>query len=220
MRRIDRVLLVIAALIAVACGAPAGGLNPVAAEADLGRRGQIEQVYLDGRFTEAERLMAAYMADFPRDATGWTILGNVQQDLDNADGAERCYREALALQPAMVEPMVGMGVVSRMRGDLDGAVTWYEKALAIQPEYPQALSSLAVIHLKRSDPEAAVQVGERAHRLDPTDETIAANLAVSYHYVGDFERRDELTRKAIELGYRNGKTLQEIYRGELTVLGQ
>lgn len=214
VRRFDRCLLLFLVAVILACSVPAKS-GP-----DEARRGRIEAVYLEGHYSEALGQMAAYVQDHPDDALGQTILGNIQQDLDLNEAARESYQRALVLEPELVQALTGMGVVSRALGDLDKAVYWYERALALDPDYAQAWSSLAVIHLKRNDPAAAVAVGERAWALDASDPVIAANLAVSYHYVGDLAKRDEFHRTAVSMGYRNGKTLEEIYRGELTVLGE
>jgi tetratricopeptide (TPR) repeat protein len=101
------------------------------------------------------------------------------------DDAERRYREALALAPAYVEAMAGLGFIQAQRGDEAGAEAWYEKAVAGDPTYPHAYRRLADLYYGRKDYARALAHYERALAVLPRDFAAAIQAGNSARFVGD-----------------------------------
>jgi tetratricopeptide (TPR) repeat protein len=200
-------LLVVLACVA-ACGEPSG--NPI-------RLGTIAKVYEGGDAHGAIRQLTAYLEAYPRDDLALTILGHAHEDLDQDDQARAAYDRALAINPRRFQAINGLGLLQRKRGDDDAAMATYRRVLAIEPGYAQAYSSMAVVALRLHQDAEALVYAKKGYELDTTDPTTAANLAVAYHYSGDAANRDRLTKIALQLGYRKGDRLQQIYAGTLTV---
>jgi tetratricopeptide (TPR) repeat protein len=146
-----------------------------------------------------------------------TILGHAHEDLDQDDKARAAYDRALAINPRRFEALNGLGILHRKRGDDDAAMRTYRRVLAIEPGYAQAYSSMTVVALRLHRDAEALEYARKGYELDTTDPATAANLAVAYHYSGDVANRDRLTAIALQLGYRKGDRLRQIYDGTLTV---
>ena len=88
--------------------------------------------------------------------------------------AERAYREALSLDPALAEAWNGLGFALRNQKKYPESITAYEEALARRPRYAQALEYLgeAYVQLGRLDEARAIHA-----RLQPLDPREARELA-------------------------------------------
>ena len=181
------------------------------------RLDRIAGIYEQGDTTTAIAELETYLAAFPRDELAWTIIGHVYQDEDRLDESQSAYESALAIDPRQFQAITGLGVVHRKRGDYDAAMQSYQRALEIEPNYAEAYSSMTTIALKRNDDPKALEYAKKGYDLDQSNPIIAANLAVAYHYNGDIENRDKLTRIAQRLGYDNVAGLHRIYSGEFTI---
>jgi predicted TPR repeat methyltransferase len=69
-------------------------------------------------------------------------LGLAHFALTQIDEAERCYREAIKLEPRMVHAHYNFGVLLQQKRDLAGARRAFEAALFHQPRFPEALNNL------------------------------------------------------------------------------
>jgi Tfp pilus assembly protein PilF len=83
--------------------------------------------------------------------------GVAAQLLGQLEAAERDYRQALALAPAMMAAHENLGQVLARRGELAAAAASYRRALACQPELRGYLA-LASLEQKRGDAGAAEEV--------------------------------------------------------------
>ena len=88
--------------------------------------------------------------------------------------AERRYRDAIELDPALPEPWNGLGYALRQQRRWDESVKAYLEALRLRPNYPQALEYLgqAYVEMGRLDDARAVHA-----RLQPLDPREADELA-------------------------------------------
>ena len=88
--------------------------------------------------------------------------------------AERAYREALSLDPALAEAWNGLGFALRNQKKYPESITAYEHALKRRPNYVQALEYLgeAYVQLGRLDEARAIHA-----RLHPLDAREARELA-------------------------------------------
>ena len=89
-------------------------------------------------------------------------------------GAERAYRDALRLDPAMPEGWNGLGFALRNQKKYPESIAAYEEALKRRPHYAQALEYLgeAYVQLGRLDEARAIHA-----RLQPLDAREARALA-------------------------------------------
>jgi tetratricopeptide (TPR) repeat protein len=167
-----------------------------------------------GALDQAEQ----YVAEYPKSALGWRLLGWARLEIETDDeGARDAFERALELDSADANSYVGLGIYHRRANDLDKASDMYTKAIELAPDEAEAYSSKVIIDLMRGDYSTAVADGEKAWELDPTSAIIAANLAVAYHYAGKTDLRDSMAAKAEELGYASMDSLQAIFDGTIKI---
>lgn len=179
--------------------------------------GPIAKVYQAGDAQGAVPKLRAYLDRYPQDDLAWTILGHAHEDLNQDDKARTAYQRALSINPRRLQAVCGLGILHRKRGDDEAAMQAYRRALAIDPRYAQAYSSMTVVAIRLHRDAEALGYARKGYELDTADPVTAANLAVAYHYNGDTANRDRLTKIALDLGYRKGDTLRQIYDGTLSV---
>lgn len=181
------------------------------------RLAECAEAYQAGDLEGATTKLLAYTAEYPRDALGWTLLGNCHEEADRDQEALQAYDAAIAIDPRQHQAHTGKGIVYRKLEDYDSAMASYERAVEIEPKYAEAYSSMAMILIKRKQDQQAVDYALKAYRLESDNPVIAANLAVAYHYNGEPEKREEFTRIAESLGYKSIAKIRRIFSGELSV---
>ena len=184
---------------------------------NAGELDRIAKIYLEGKLDEATLELDKYLKDYPRDDLAWTIKGNLLENKDMDNQAEKAYLTALKINSSNFQATNALGVIYRKSGDNDTAMSYYRKALEIKPGYAQAYSSMAVIELMSHNDKEGLRLAEKAYANDNKDAVIAANLALAYHFNGDIKSRDKFHGIAKKLGYKNLKKMELIYSGELTI---
>jgi tetratricopeptide (TPR) repeat protein len=120
-----------------------------------------------------------------RNAYDWFIEGTRAEVADSDDArAERCYNEALALDPGLAAARTNLGSLAYRRGDLDAARAAFEAALAIDPDQPEARFNLANLVLEGGDLELAVAEFRRVLQNDPEFADAHYNIAVALERLG------------------------------------
>lgn len=183
-------------------------------EDDQDRLLKINDGLLERDFEYAVPEAEAYTRDYPESPSGWCLLGWIYAKSDSLQEAQTCFDKTIALDAEWDNAYVGKGVVFRKLGDNKNAKRCYLKAIEIYPENAEAFSSLLVIEIVNGDYKKAIEYGEKSWSLRKDSATIAANLSLSYHYIGDNNKRDEYFKHAQHLKYHNLETLQDIFKTE------
>ncbi len=178
---------------------------------------KITGLYHTGKHEAALEAIKKYTADFPDDDMGWTLQGNMLDEMGQLGPARVAHEKALSINADSFQSLTSLGVIFRKEGDYDQATECYEKAIHLNPHYAQAYSSLAIIELKRNNDARALEYARKAFELDKTDPVVVANLAVTCHYNGLKDERDKYTGIAESQGYHGIATLHQLYQGELTI---
>ena len=97
-------------------------------------------------FATALEEFQACIALEPRHVSAWVYLGATYLDLNRLDEAYRCTRSAHDMDPANVEAMANLAVISSRRGQPRDAEAWLSSALLAAPNYPPALLNLARLY--------------------------------------------------------------------------
>ncbi len=139
-------------------GVPDGPVRP-----DLYRRALDE---IDaGDPAAAENTLATHLARRSGDVVAWLSLGNLHLSRHDFVGAERCYREALALAPTLAEAHFWRGVLRRKQGDQDDALRALRAARFLAPEFWPAAALLGSLWNRRGDRARGRAEHERALAL-------------------------------------------------------
>jgi predicted Zn-dependent protease len=112
--------------------------------ADIDKSGQKE-------IAKYERLVARH----PKDKAAWVKLGDLLYSYHRSGDAVERWKQALAIDDALVNTHWSLGVVYAERGDAKAAEAEYLAALRIDPSHFAARNNLAVIYREQGDLAAA-----------------------------------------------------------------
>ena len=93
--------------------------------------------------------------------------------------------------------------------DLDLEILFYEGIVRRDPAYIEALQLLGDDYTRRGRYKEGLQMDERLSLLRPEDAIVQYNLACSYSLTSQIELAFEALDAAIELGYRDFKSLDK-----------
>jgi tetratricopeptide (TPR) repeat protein len=122
-----------------------------------------------------------------RQAYDWFVEGTRAELSSGGEGdarAERCYREALALDAGLAAARTNLGSLAYRRGDTTAAREAFEAALALDPDQPEARFNLANLVLENGDLELAVAELRRVLQAAPDFADAHYNLAVALERLG------------------------------------
>jgi tetratricopeptide (TPR) repeat protein len=117
-----------------------------------------------GRLSQAEFQRLVAMA--PDSARVHQLMAESFEAQERRTEAEAEYAAALEKKPDLLDALLGLAKLKRIRLDYEGAIPLYEKAEAIRPTFDGAYG-LGTCHLRRHENEAAVANFERAVERNP-----------------------------------------------------
>ena len=101
----------------------------------------------------------------PVPARGHQLLAESFEAQERRSDAEREYAAALAIKPDLIEALLGLARLQRIRLDCDGAKSLYARAEAIRPTFDAAYG-IGACQLREQDHDAARVQFERAVARD------------------------------------------------------
>jgi tetratricopeptide (TPR) repeat protein len=171
----------------------------------------LAQIYADaGRYDDA----VAVLGDAERRSPGDVLLkfqrGAVLERRRDFEGAERAFRDALALDPSHAPTLNYLGYMLADRGEkLDEAVSLLGRAVAIDPENGSYLDSLGWAHFRRAEYAEAREYLARAASL------LGRNSVVQDHYGDVLFKLDDREGAAAAWQRALDGDLQDVERAEL-----
>jgi tetratricopeptide (TPR) repeat protein len=132
----------------------------------------------DGRFAEAERLLRAALAHYPKDPTLLVGLGVVQRKQGNLKASVVCFENAMQLDANWSVPWYERGQSFEKGGAIDDAGRDYEHALSLESGSAVTLAALASIHARQGRPNEAGELAGRALEIEPGNLLAANALAL------------------------------------------
>lgn len=161
-------------------------------------------------FALAALALAAVPAMQAGEADALVRQGRALVNEGNYDGAERLYRQALALGPRSFETAIALGVVLDLKGQYPEAQSHLQRAIELAPAGPpcnQAMNALALSFAFEGKPAIAQKHFEELRRRQ-TLEGDPGGAAASARALGRIylESGDTANgRKWYELGYQESK---------------
>jgi len=113
--------------------------------------------------------MESLAAHQPKDASVRVELGNLYMDAEHWDDAIRWYREALAVNPALVETETDLGACLVSSGRPAEGLAEFERVLAADPGHRNALYNKGIALLQMGRGAEAVTAWEELMKRYPTD---------------------------------------------------
>ncbi|HRP90827.1 MAG TPA: hypothetical protein PKX92_12415 [Edaphocola sp.] len=151
----------------------------------------IATLYNDGDFENSTKLAKKFTIEYPNNDKGFHLLSSSYLGQSKDSLAAFFAGKALEVNPNNYIALTNMGILYDRKSEYEKATVFYEKSLKINDTLFQTYSNYLVNRIKVGDFTNAVKMGEKAlefgnHIWDK------AHLCLSYHKVGDIEKRDSL----------------------------
>src|SRR5258708_40168510 len=108
------------------------------------------------------------------------IEGSSDLQPDDDAGAEKAFRQALALAPRSVEILNNLAIALAKLAKLEEAIPLYKRALTLRPGDLATKRNLAIAYFKKQDYARALPLLESISRREPRDFQAAYLTALSY----------------------------------------
>ena len=107
----------------------------------------------------------------------YVSMAELAEQGDNVANARQLYQQALGVDPADLQAMLGLARLEDREGNLEAALQIYQQAAAAHPASSQAVNDLALCFARKGDLETSVQLLENAVALQPEKPLYRNNLA-------------------------------------------
>jgi predicted Zn-dependent protease len=131
----------------------------------------------------AARQLESLVEKAPDSARAQQLRAESLDAQDRRAEAEAAYDAALRAKPDLLEALLGLAKLKRIRLDCDGAAALYTRAEAVRPTFDGAYG-LGSCELRQQRPEAALPRFEQAVRRDPHAAVARVGLASAMLGVG------------------------------------
>ncbi len=125
--------------------------------------------------------------------------GNECLEAGDDSGAERCFREALTIDPDFVEALANLGWLRERAGAVEEAEVCYRQCIAIRPDILQPYLSFGVLLMNLRRFVEAEAVYRQALLADPDSPAVWSNLGVLLACLKREEEAEDCYRTAIQL---------------------
>ena len=147
--------------------------------------------YLNGRFSDAEKLAVRITQDFPKRQFAWKVLGAVLEATGRKSEAVDVNQKAVALSPQDAEAHSNLGITLKALGRLDEAEASYNQAIALKPDLADAHRNLTLMKKFDAQDEQYSKMQELYLDKNISEEQrchINFGLAKACEDLGDFEQ--------------------------------
>ncbi|HEU4403258.1 MAG TPA: FG-GAP-like repeat-containing protein, partial [Candidatus Polarisedimenticolia bacterium] len=129
------------------------------------------------RHAQALEEFSKVTAKAPGWAPGFVNLGLAAFYARESERAGIAFREAVRIDPGLVQAQYGLGLLLKNEGKTDEALAPFEKARAIDPEDADILYNLGLLEARRRQFQEASTLLRRARQIDPNSVSIRYQLA-------------------------------------------
>ena len=162
---------------------------------------------LKDKWPEAQTEFEKAVAIYPKYATAWYELGNVQQAQHDLDGARLSYGKALEADPKFVNPYGQLAAIAAGEKKWREVVDDTAHLLQLDPvDFPQAWLYNAVAHFGLRDWDAAAKSAREGlsrdpdHRFPKLSQVLGGALAMENDYPGSVQNLRDYLRYAPDAG--------------------
>ncbi|MDQ2834306.1 MAG: tetratricopeptide repeat protein [Acidobacteriota bacterium] len=160
-----------------------GQAQPAAPHSRLSLLRQAGEEIAAHHLSEAQRLLAAVLAEDPKEARAQELMGVIRFEQGDAVGAETLFRSAIENNPALASAHANLGSLLESTGRPDEARSEYEQSLHLDPVQPQAARGVASVSEQQAlvlaqsgQTGQALTLLEHARTLAPSDPELAYDL--------------------------------------------
>lgn len=162
-----------------------------------------QELYVNGRFDEAQAVLRQVIAQHPSHRQALVMLGATLGRAGLYADAAALLERARDLDPGSADAWRGLGLVYRRHGRLAESVAAYERALALDPDDPETLVNAAVALKASGRLREAIAHLERAIDRQPRLSQAYLNLGNCLFASGDLDRAGAAFLQAVKLNPRD-----------------
>jgi protein O-GlcNAc transferase len=122
-----------------------------------------------------------------------------RQHVEDFKIAEFYYRQAIALQPDLVQAHNNLGDVLQRQGRLNDALISYQEAIRIQPDYPYTYHNLGYFLHQKGKFTEAIEAYKKALKIKPDFAITHNNLGNTLKALNKFDAAIESYQEAIKV---------------------
>jgi Flp pilus assembly protein TadD len=162
-----------------------------------------------GRPGEARDIVVRGRQRSPSEGVLALTEGRARRALDETEAAMVCFRQAIALNPDLVQAYQNLAEIERTLGLSYQAETSYRRAMVLMPQNATAHNNAGILLFETGDLSGALAAFRTALALDPADAQLYVNLSVAFNVAGMQVESAALQERALYLaptGLRAGIT--------------
>ncbi len=149
---------------------------------------------------EEEIRLASHMRDaFPRNASTWTLLGNVHYQHGDVPQAMDAWTRGLSLDPRPIDLYRKLGEAAAGMGDLDRALNYWQKGLKIDPNTPGLRWETAHALIEQGRHEEAPRLLLQEIQIIPDSTRSLFLLGQTYVQLKDYDKAIHYLEQALAL---------------------
>lgn len=134
-----------------------------------------------------------------KDSRFWNLFGTACQMTGRIGDAERCFRQAIFLQPDYAQAHYHLGLLFHENGYTKEATEAYQETLHHDPSFVHAHTNLGTLAFSQKDYQTASMHFEKAMDLNPLDANTHFNYAKAMDLLGERQKALRAFKCAMEL---------------------
>ncbi len=142
--------------------------QPAGASAQVEKRNHGIELYRQGKFVEASKVLQRAVKEYKTDHEAWYYLGlALLPQPGKAKDAAKAFEAVTKLQPRFAAAHTGLAYAALQRRKSSEAVLESRAALSIDPTLAEPHYIIGVVHVRAGDPAEALAEASEASRLNP-----------------------------------------------------
>lgn len=133
------------------------------------------------------------------EAEVFQLLGLALYHLSEHAAAIAAFKQALTLDPAMIQALNGLGLALQASGDLGAAIRTLRDALRLAPDHNDTSVNLGTVLVMAGEMDEGIGLLRQAVAADPSDATAFSNLGHALIQVGHLSEAIAACETAIRL---------------------
>jgi tetratricopeptide (TPR) repeat protein len=129
--------------------------------------------------------------------------------LGEVEAADKCCREALAIDPNSAKAYGNLAVIQESQGNLYEAIKAYKACLEQDMHQPEVLASLGSAYMRQGRLKSAMKAFKQAAEEDPNSSVPWEKMGACHFYLRDFPEAQKAYQKAKDLNTKSAVA----YRG-------
>jgi len=151
----------------------------------------------DGRFDEADQLLAKLLEKHPDNYEGWLFTAEIARLRQQPEAALAAYDRALELYTNSLVGLLRRSALRMAAGDLDGAEQDVKSLMSRYADVPDAAVRAGMLHLERGDPRAALDSAQMALSKAPAHPPATLLAGLAHYRLGALSQAEEYLRRAV-----------------------